>query len=414
MGLFVALALASENALALPKICSGFFSKRERAAETSEPIAQVLALGRQSPYSFETVKYSHNFDGYLYLNKVAGPWRSLSTAYSRNTPQGDPRVPMAILGPELAYAIGFRIKPLGADTYEMRVPGSQVLSAKIATINSKLQAAKLDKFGYSLVTTGYLTAEEILNLAAEISGDIILKFAFAEMNPKIAAHEVTYHYNLVWPTEVLIRAHHINLLTKKFVGYLRVHKADFVYAETLAEWLVEKRSEALDIGTGNCTGLLGALRLGAAGEGRPTYSYMLAEWQRQRANGTSGFYSDNLPALAENINRLAHSTLTPIEYLRLQVAILSGDSPVDNGYFEGLRARFKDVIHRSDFVPITSPFKLDPTQRDQLARLMSDFIKTEGREYEARSYRLITADDLVVEWLSQLDERIKVATDALQ
>ena len=56
------------------------------------------------------------------------------------TAEGDVRLPIFLLGPELAAKLGYAIREIGNNEIEIEVPDAELLALKVAKINSSLKS----------------------------------------------------------------------------------------------------------------------------------------------------------------------------------------------------------------------------------------------------------------------------------
>lgn len=172
-----------------------------------------------------------------------------------STPEGDLRFPIAILGSELAHALGVRI------TYEirnnqkhtiLRFPGLKKLKALILQINVHLKEAGHEPIAYELVESDLLKSVDLMRLTINVEGDFEVAFPFSDRNTKLSAHEYSFHLSgIMFPLKLLQRVGAIDKLTYQLTQRLSSYSVmSGLNGQALKKQLIQGRMMELDFGLG--------------------------------------------------------------------------------------------------------------------------------------------------------------------
>lgn len=224
------------------------------------------------------------------------------------TKQGNPLHIIALLGPNIAQLLDFRIYQTSDGTQELWVPDADHLNKSIQQTNVRLVSRGLEPISYSVQSTGFLTNRQILELTSQSDGPVEIKFAFADRHPRLAVHEVSYHLGaMTYPKIILKRA---RLINQKYLQMMDLLKAHFPKeVDSLIEQLEKDRALEMDFGTANPQIYLQSLK---------DFDFQFDSLSSEQPALQRNIDSD-IAAIAEGFTQLAHFGFTPSEVVIMKL-----------------------------------------------------------------------------------------------
>lgn len=301
-------------------------------------------------------------DSVTFIKDVTSHWRSNAILYPKaQTPQGDLRWFIALVGPEMAHYLGFRVVPTNQAIVELRVPQVKKIIEKVLALNQVLKDLKFDPITFMPESTGFVTEKQIIYGSIKPSADLpdtLLRFAYADHDPKLLPHEVGFHLHMLLASKALVsRARQVNI---RFVQLLEALKKDPAYSE-LAEILISGRSVEMDNGS-SLPGVMSAeLRINS---GMKNYSELLPmlSWPSVNADALR---------IEQSINFLASPSLAPYEAVINVVSALTGVGRdlITNAQGISQAVSVIGLAKQNDQIE----FSLSSKKTKQLYRILKDF-----------------------------------------
>ena len=178
-------------------------------------------------------------------------WLSRHIALEESlTAEGDLRLPMFLFGAKLAMQFGFGIYEFENNLLEVTIPDADLIAARVAKINASLKMQGREPIRYLPVRTGYITAEEGIDLALVSGTDFLMQFPYADLDRVIVTHEAAFHLGaMMLPTKILRRARSITEETINFANLLKAEEGAFgKNTAAFIHQLLLERSFELDAG----------------------------------------------------------------------------------------------------------------------------------------------------------------------
>ncbi len=175
-----------------------------------------------------TVKWIENTDHkVIFIKKKSDMWLSRHNALEESlTAEGDLRLPMFLMGSELAAHMGFAIHEF-EDRIEIAIPDAKSLGIVVSQINQSLKSRGLEPITYLPVYTGYITIQEGFDLALAAKGDYQVFFPYADDFPALVPHEASFHLGaMMLPSKVTKRARLITEETQSFLKLINLHRKE--------------------------------------------------------------------------------------------------------------------------------------------------------------------------------------------
>lgn len=370
--------------------CTGILDNRvAKLAEVEERAKRLQffldqrVLPPNSPKPKEQTIY---FDHFIYENigtkiykkkivlkkSVYMPWDSDFLTFGHNTPQGDVRNPIRILGAQLAAHLEFDIY-FSADKHFIfiEVPSAFALRQKFIRLNNILRANGEELLTYLPVESEFLSALQIFDLSLSRDGDFTFLFPFADGNIELLPHEVAFHLNFIWSREITQRIRAVSeaeiSLLKQALAVLRTEypRLDFSPCESKIADTKSSRALALDGSTGTIAEFLRALR-----QLYPKHSYtqITAELYAPKHTELREKFEDRISFLIGN------PVQTPMQNAieRVNMLIITTTSPDDDADYVTYTTRVKQVLteiaskSESDLAPL-----LPPTIKEVVTQFLS-------------------------------------------
>lgn len=219
------------------------------------------------------------------------------------TPQGDVRNFIYVAGQELAQRFGFEFR-LVDDHVVLLVPDADRIAKIVDKLNPILVSRRCKPIPYLPVRSGFSRPGATLAISNSSKGLIKIQFPYADRDPDLAAHEVSYHLGaLLFGTLLMEKAEAINHESARVAELLAssgIQKADVV-AKQLIKW----REAELDAGTGN-------LQVNLANNHKFHHLKKYSEIEIARFR-----------QMIESVVQLSHPFLTPTEVVAMQIMHLS-------------------------------------------------------------------------------------------
>lgn len=274
-----------------------------------------------------------------------------------DTPYGDLRNSIYILGPELAALMGWEIKVLDPQLglngpLIVHVPGAKLYEKRILQINEELIANHKEPISIIPRRAGFLNSRQMLRFSLETPEHVEISFPNQDQDADLSPHEAGYHLNFIFPQELSRRARNINTLISTFVEMLRrTGNSDL---SEYADAIEEGRSLEMDAGSALSTVFLARSR-------------SERDFSKPQSAIHKSHPTENLDKLAHQINTFSRPTLTAFEVL-VQHLIMSDPS-------------FKDYLRR-----------VEPLWTDNLMDL-NIYPNGKPRGLLSQSVSLVRADD---------------------
>lgn len=206
-----------------------------------------------------------------------------------DTLHGDPRHPMAILGPRLSYLMGYEVNPknsrLGMNgPVEIISPAVDLTQKTLEKINAVLKRQNKELIGFALKKAGLVNEDDGLRLTLTAPENFEFAFPFHDTSIELTPHEEAYHKNFVIPQELTRRARNINQAIVGFQDRLKANGLD-----QYATFIKQMRWEETDYASGtitttlaefNSTRLTGRLTQESASEHTNKMADLITLWFR--------------------------------------------------------------------------------------------------------------------------------------
>lgn len=190
------------------------------------------------------------------FRKQTMSWVSTANAVKNtSTPQGDVRNVIYLAGQELSQRLGFEFILKNGELY-LRVPSASFLEKVVTAMNRVLISHGKEPITYLPVRTGFAKPGETLQISNESQAPILVRFPFADLDPVIAAHEVSFHLGaLLYPEKFNLKSRAISLEVSRVVDVIQ--KLNLPSAEQVGRHLIAVRESNLDTGNANIQAVLG-------------------------------------------------------------------------------------------------------------------------------------------------------------
>jgi hypothetical protein len=240
-------------------------------------------------------------------------WVSRHNAIANSlTAEGDVRLPILLLGPELAAKLGYAIREVGKNSIEIEVPDADLLAERVGKINKSLKARGLEPITYLPVRSGFVTVKETIQMMLSASGDYQLHFPYADRDFPLVNHEVSFHLGAVLLNKkITSRAREIIEETQSFINLIDAHRAEIgdVAIRLKGQIRIERNFE---------------MEAGLA-------SMVTTPGFSRRDNGMKS-YNEIIPLISQrymkylvrNVEYLARPTLQPFEAVLTRLHLITG------------------------------------------------------------------------------------------
>lgn len=313
-----------------------------------------------------------------------------------SVPQGDIRTFIYLAGPELARKFGFEFVE-DKDGLLLLVPSAARIEKTVRALNRYLIANRHEPIAYFPKESGYLEAGEALRLATkhDHTDGVRAQSAYADHDPKIASHEVSYHLGPIFFSEVMSKkSDAINLEVARVSKLL--WESNLPLSIPVSDRLVESRESELDIGNANLQ----------------HYVALFRKVHEMDAYENHSIDSVLMKPVYSSLSVLASPYYSPSEHAARRLIV-----------FLGLEAEFKDhpeLLHNRDYIykdeiviyPMKSP-SLKPEAKTAYVRLIRKILETQHLNpnnaiVESRQY----SRDWIQALFKSMDQRIQVLLDA--
>ncbi|MDZ4678369.1 MAG: hypothetical protein SGI74_12770 [Oligoflexia bacterium] len=349
-----------------------------------------------------TVAYSRTTpEGDIVLNKLKSPlnntWDSLYSYYNRFSLQGDPRNIFYLLGPELALKFGFKINIHRDGTTELIAPNAEKFGKLIYGINVILKKNGFEPITYLPIKAEYIAPTDGVRFSLQSKGDFEIYFPFADSDPRITVHEVSYHLgSILLPQSITHRAHEITRYTQNFTDYLktRAHELGELKSEIIDQLLLE-RSIEIDVGTGNTSHGLALLRQQS---GLKDYKFLLGRSVHHYAH--------------DGLNYLIRPNVHPVDAVLLRLYNMTNP----------LRSEVQKLLLVNDFnfeykenseALMGRKIYLTPKQNNILLKIYKDFINSHEPSEFTKQFSITTEEKIMSDLIKSMDERLRQIDKAL-
>lgn len=247
MGLgFILIALLSPNLAQGAPLVSTACAR----ALNDQAISAKLDEDRDTnPASDQTIQYlGHNNKNQVVFLKAdkKSVWASLHSFYE-TSPQGDIRWFFNFAGLELAKNLGFEIRETEEGIFIL-APNAKLLKEKVEFLNSELAKQNKELITGLPVKSGYLNAQQILELSVNTKEPYVLYFPYEDDSKELTVHEVAFHlFMIFYQKRFLVKAREINLEILKLVADLK--KSGLPKAEMVAQAILDSRTTEYDAGS---------------------------------------------------------------------------------------------------------------------------------------------------------------------
>lgn len=330
----------------------------------------------------------------IFVKDKDGVWVSKHNAVVDTlTAEGDIRLPIFLLGTELAAKLGYAIREIGNNQIEIHVPDAELLAQKIAEINTSLKSRGLEPITYLPIRAGFVTSKETMQMMLSAQGDYLVHFPYADKDLIIAPHEVSFHLGSI-------------LLSKKIIARSRIITEEF---QSLIDLIDQHKEEIGPI----ASRLKGQLRIERNFEMDAGLASMVTSPGFTRRDGDMKSYSELLPKVTprymrymiRNIEFLARPKMQPFEAVLTHLELTTG---LD------LKELMSDGDRR-DFYSMTIPVARVGTKVEMDVQTLT-VLKKIAVTYAARSrerYETGLPTVWLSEFLNTIDKRIKDISDSL-
>lgn len=183
----------------------------------------------------------------VFVKDKDGMWVSKRNAVKDTlTAEGDIRLPIFLLGTELAAKLGFSIREISEKEIEVLVPDADLLADKITQINTSLKSRGLEPITYLPVRTGFVTVKETIQLILSAQGDYLVHFPYADHDLIIAPHEVSFHLgSILLSKKIISRSRIITEEFQKLIDLIETHKDQIgpLYRRLMGQLRIERNFE---------------------------------------------------------------------------------------------------------------------------------------------------------------------------
>lgn len=390
--LFLSLMLAQFSFAEIQLSCGYFYSQ-----ESSDKEAKILSLYLNGPAGTSlqpTVKTVGNRNNKVIFSKDKdGLWVSKHDAVINTlTAEGDVRLPIFLLGTELAAKLGYVIREIENNQIEIEVPDADLLAYKIGKINESLKARGLEPITYLPVRTGFVTVRETIQLILSAKDDYLIHFPYADKDLVIAPHEVSFHLgSIVLNKAITSRARILTEETQLLIDLLEQHsdKLGPQVKRLMGQLRIERNFE-MDAGLASMVTSPGFTRRDG---GMKSYTQLYPEFSARYWN-----------YMLRNIEFLMRPTMQPHE------AILNHLQRIT-----GLDLSDINPSSKNDFQTMTIPIARVGTkvEMDAQSLLVLKSIATNYSQRPRTQYEVGPPSYWLEGFLKNLDTRIQEISDSL-
>lgn len=232
-------------------------------------------------------------------------WHSLEQLNPNGaTPQGDVRNFIYFAGQELAQRFGFEFRIEDGDVV-LLVPDAERIAKTVALLNPILISRGQDPIQYLPIRAGFSRLGETLAMSNAATGVIEVRFPYADRDPDLAAHEVSYHLGaLLYGSRLMKKAGAINREVERVIKLMSA--AQLPRANYLAAQLMKWREGELDTGMAN-------LQI-----------YLTLHRRATRLENYTARDMEYFDEATASVIELAHPYYNPTEIVAMQVMYLAG------------------------------------------------------------------------------------------
>ncbi len=234
---------------------------------SGEISASILAQDRTSDGIFKAHQMEPSVhmietksSGHIIFRKSPGQlWKAFKDLHpGGQTPQGDLRWPIALVGVKTAEFLGFKLKQNEDGSSELWAPNAQLLAEKISKLNQMLKKLGFDPITFSTVSRGFLSSSEMLQTAMMSDGETLVSFPYADKMKNLTPHEIAFHLGaIIFRKQDNLRARTVNLRTLQLYKLLKSDPD----LDLIAEKLMDERANELDVGTAGPPAIFGEIRI---------------------------------------------------------------------------------------------------------------------------------------------------------
>lgn len=384
---------SSSATYAKPNSCVKYYRSTAIQAEAKN-LEKYLhgPLGTSLESTVKTIGTRNN--KVIFVKNKDGRWVSKHDAVPGTlTAEGDIRLPIFLLGTELAAKLGYAIREIGNNEIEIHVPDADLLAQKIAQINVALKAKDLDPITYLPIRAGFVTVKETIQMILSAQGDYLVHFPYADKDLVIAPHEVSFHLgSILLNRKIIARSRTITEEFQNLIDIIDQHKDELgPQATRLKGQLRIERNFEMDAGLASMVTSPGFTR---RDNDMKSYTELRSKVTRRYWN-----------YMIRNIEFLARPKMQPYEAVLTHLELITG-------------LELKDIIRdvdRSDFRTMTIPLARVGTKVEMDAQALI-VLKKIAITYAAKSRQRYETGPPTVwleEFLSKLDQRIQDISDSL-
>lgn len=337
------------------------------------------------------VKYTsqQESESIILSKSVDQPW--ISVHWSKDSGlsvEGDVRNPMFIFGSQLSQKMGFEIVQDSANTLKIKIPDAKKIARFVKATNKELVKMGKGIISYLPVRFGYATSQQMLKLSVSGKGSYDLLFPYADRDPTLVSHEISYHLGaLLLSPQILERTRVVTERHLQFIQLLK-EKGNFlgIQLENIIAQIEVDRAFELDVGTGNTSYFLSSLK-----KDYPGKSY-------------KDFANKQIPQFETDLSYLVRGDWTPTGVVIARVLKMIVNFNLSN-------FNFKNFLMPQTTMGHGAKTKLSEYQAQKLIQLLKEFssIYEAG---DAEKYPPIVSSVLVHDFLDQLDQRVQDINEA--
>ena len=335
----------------------------------------------------------------VYRKAKNSEWRSqVNLIPGADTPQGDLRFFMQIVGPKIYEFFDFRIFEVPGDQIEIWVPNQQRIELKRRQLNWALKKLEFDTLAFHLAKAGLVSAREMMEIAnRKTDDDTLVNFPYDDVDPRLLPHEVSFHLGaLAYPKPLHERAALVNKATEDMIAKLQETKIESFIK--LAEILIDERAKELDFGTSSAQiGLAQLRRL----SGLKMYKDLKAHVSATNFN----FFNESMSSRIGYYTK-SHTTPAMAVFHRVLVATQIGHDlvPVSN-------QQNPQAATNSETMTYGESLQIPRRDQEALHQILIDFLKAHQHQNETHppSKHLSSFSWLVSQmdkWLAEIEQAI--------
>ncbi len=336
---------------------------------------------------------AHKNGKVIFIKNKNDEWVSRHDAVENTlTAEGDIRLPIFLLGSELAAKLGYVIKDLGEQRLEIEVPDADTLGLKVGEINRSLKARGLEPVTYLPVRTGFVTIRETIDIILSAKGDYLVHFPYADNDLAIASHEASFHLgSILLNRKIVSRARKITEETQELLNIIEAHQNEFgpKYRRLMGQLRIERNFE-MDAGLASMVTSPGFSR-------RDNDMKSYGEIQEKFTDRYWNY-------MLRNVEFLAHPKMQPFEAVLARLQLITGQ---DFGaeIKSNVSSIQSTILERAK---VGTKVPLETQEAAALKKIVKLYVQKIRSKEEIGS-----SQEWLLEFIKGLDQRIKDLSDSL-